>query len=213
MDSREQHTTGAHYTCEKDIMKIVRPTIINPFACKINAASTLENLLKIRDELGKIKVLDPACGSGNFLYIALRELKTLEIEILAKISENFKKYRIQDVYSVIRLKQFYGMDSNPFAVELAKVTLSIGKKIFNDQLISFIKKNQLSLDSEDRTLPFDDLDKNITADDALFCEWPKADVIIGNPPFLGGKYLRMERGDEYAEKVYKAFPDVIPIRY
>ncbi|MGE0087786.1 MAG: DNA methyltransferase [Desulfococcaceae bacterium] len=208
MDSREQHATGAHYTCEKDIMKIVRPAIINPFAEKINAASTLENLLKIREELGKIKVLDPACGSGNFLYIALRELKTLEIEILAKISENFKSYRIQDVYSVIRLKQFYGIDSNPFAVELAKVTLSIGKKIFNDQLISFIKKNQLSLDFEDRTLPFDDLDKNITANDALFCDWPKTDIIIGNPPFLGGKYLRTERGDEYAEKIYKAFPNV-----
>ncbi len=208
MDSKEQHATGAHYTCEKDIMKIVRPTIITPCIKKINRASTLENLLKAREDLGKIKVLDPACGSGNFLYIALRELKTLEIEILSKISENFRKYRIQDVYSVIRLKQFYGIDSNPFAVELAKVTLSIGKKIFNDQLISFIKKNQLSLDFEDRTLPFDDLDQNIVTDDALFCNWPKADVIIGNPPFLGGKYLRIERGDEYAEKVYKAFPDV-----
>ncbi|MEZ4526292.1 MAG: DNA methyltransferase [Desulfobacterales bacterium] len=208
MDSREQHATGAHYTCEKDIMKIVRPSIITPCIEKINKASTLENLLKAREELGRIKVLDPACGSGNFLYIALRELKTLEIEILKKISENFKSCRIQDIYSVIRLKQFYGIDSNPFAVELAKVTLSIGKKIFNDQLISFIKKNQLALEFEDRTLPFDDLDKNITADDALFCHWPKADVVIGNPPFLGGKYLRTERGDEYAEKVYKTFPDV-----
>ncbi len=208
MGSREQHATGAHYTYEKDIMKIVRPTIITHYIEKINKASTLENLLKIRDELGKIKVLDPACGSGNFLYIALRELKTLEIEILTKINENFKSYRIQDIYSVIRMKQFYGIDMNPFAVELAKVTLSIGKKIFNDRLISFIKKNQLSLDFEDRTLPFDDLDKNIVANDALFCEWPKADVIIGNPPFLGGKYLRTERGDEYAEKIYKAFPDV-----
>ncbi|MEZ4525374.1 MAG: DNA methyltransferase [Desulfobacterales bacterium] len=208
MDTREQHATGAHYTCEKDIMKIVRPAIITPFIEKINKASTLENLLKIRDELGKIKILDPACGSGNFLCIALRELKTLEIEILSKISENFKKYCIQDVYSVIRLKQFYGIDSNPFAAELAKVTLSIGKKICNDQLIFFAKKNQLSLESEDRTLPFDDLDKNIVTDDALFCKWPKADVVIGNPPFLGGRYLRTERGDEYAEKVYEAFPDV-----
>ena len=208
MDSTEQHATGAHYTYEKDIMKIVRPSIITPFAEKISKASTLDNLLQIREELGKIKVLDPACGSGNFLYIALRELKNLEIQVVAKISENFKKYRIQDIYSVIRLKQFYGMDSNPFAVELAKVTLSIGKKICNDMFLSFIKKNQLSLEFEDRTLPFDDLDKNIVTEDALFCQWPKADVIIGNPPFLGGKYLRTERGDEYAEKVYEAFPDV-----
>ncbi|OQY27561.1 MAG: hypothetical protein B6244_10300, partial [Candidatus Cloacimonetes bacterium 4572_55] len=66
----------------------------------------------------------------------------------------------------------------------------------------------MSLDFEDKTLPFENLDKNIIVDDALFCEWPKANFIIGNPPFLGGKHLRAERGDEYAEKIYAAFPNV-----
>ncbi|QTA82936.1 SAM-dependent methyltransferase [Desulfonema limicola] len=207
MDNIEKHAAGAHYTCETDIMKIIRPTIINPFLEKINKADTLENLLKIRDGLGKVKVLDPACGSGNFLYIALRELKKLELEILSKINENFSSYRIDNVYSIIQMKQFYGIDMNPFAVELAKVTLSFGKKIFNDMFLDFIKKTQLSLYFEDKTLPFDDLDSNIIVNDALFCDWQKTDFIIGNPPFLGGRYLRSERGDEYAEKVYKAYPD------
>ncbi|MDM8541499.1 N-6 DNA methylase [Desulfococcaceae bacterium HSG9] len=207
MDNIEKHATGAHYTYEKDIMKIIRPTIIQPLLEKIKKAKTLEKLLNLREELSKLSVLDPACGSGNFLYVALRELKNLELEILSKIQENFSRYQIQDVYSVIRMNQFYGIDMNPFAVELAKVTLSFGKKIFNDLFLEYIKKHQLSFYFEDKTLPFDDLDRNIVVNDALFCKWPEADFIIGNPPFLGGKYLRVERGDEYAEKIYAAFPD------
>ncbi len=207
MGSSEQHATGAHYTYEQDIMKIIRPTIIQPILAQIKQAKTLESLLNLREDLGKIKVLDPACGSGNFLYVALRELKNLELEILTKIQEKFSSYQIKNVYSVVQMKQFYGIDINQFAVELAKITLSFGKKIFNDLFLDYIKKHQLSFDFEDKTLPFDDLDKNIIADDALFCKWPKTDFIIGNPPFLGGKYLRVERGDEYAEKIYAAFPD------
>ncbi|HIE00103.1 MAG TPA: class I SAM-dependent DNA methyltransferase [Thiotrichaceae bacterium] len=206
MGSSEQHATGAHYTYEQDIMKIIRPTIIQPIIEQIKQAQTLEKLLKLREELGKIKVLDPACGSGNFLYVALRELKNLELEILSKIQKNFLSYHIQDVYSVVQMNQFYGIDINQFAVELAKVTLSFGKKIFNDLFLEYIKKHQLSFHFEDQTLPFDDLDNNIIANDALFCKWPSADFIIGNPPFLGGKYLRVERGDEYAEKIYASFP-------
>ena len=207
MDNKEQHATGAHYTYEKDIMKIVRPTIIQPFLEKINKTKTLENLLDLREELGSLKILDPACGSGNFLYIALRELKNLELEILSKINDNFSSYKIQNLYSVVKTIQFYGIDINPFAVELAKVTLSFGKKIFNDLFLNYIKNHQLSLGLIDKTLPFDDLDNNLIVEDALFSVWPEADIIIGNPPFLGGKYLREEHGDEYAEKIYKTFPD------
>ena len=93
--------------------------------------------------------------------------------------------------------QFYGMDTNPFAVELARVTLMIARKIAIDNL-------QLT----EPALPLDTLDNNIVCEDALFSEWVKADAIIGNPPFLGGKKLRIELGDEYTEKIYKAFPDV-----
>jgi len=207
MDNIEKHATGAHYTYEKDIMKIVRPTIMQPFFEKIKKASTLGSLKKLRKELGNIKILDPACGSGNFLYIALRELKNIELEILSKIQENFSSYKIQDIHSIVSLKQFYGMDMNPFAVELAKITLSFGKKIFNDMFKEFLNKRQLALRYIDKTLPFDDLDKNIIVQDALFCDWVKSDYIIGNPPFLGGKYLRTERGDDYAKKVYSAYTD------
>ena len=145
MDNIEQHDTGAHYTSEIDIMKIVRPTIIQPFLEKIYKANTLKNLVSLRKELGKLKILDPACGSGNFLYVALRELKNLELLILSKIQENFSSYHIHNVYSVIQTNKFYGIDMNPFAVELAKVTLSFGKKIFNNLFLEYIKNRQLSV--------------------------------------------------------------------
>lgn len=208
MDKPERHETGAHYTSETDIMKIVRPTIIQPYLERIKKTDTLEKLLAIRSELGQVKVLDPACGSGNFLYIALRELKNIELEILTKIEENYKTFITSDKISVISIRQFYGMDINSFAVELAKVTLSIGKKLFNNLFIEYIKNNHLSFQFVDSTLPFDNLDENIIVADSLFTEWVDTEFIIGNPPFLGGKYLREEKGDIYAEKIYKEFPKV-----
>ncbi|MBW4533425.1 MAG: hypothetical protein KME09_05760 [Pleurocapsa minor HA4230-MV1] len=89
------------------------------------------------------------------------------------------------------------MDINSFAVELARVTLTIAKKVAIDKL-----------DLTERELPLDTLDNNIVCQDALFSEWIKADAIIGNPPFLGGRELRKELGDEYTEKVYEQFKEV-----
>jgi hypothetical protein len=93
--------------------------------------------------------------------------------------------------------QFYGMDINPFAVELAKVTLTIAKKVAIDKL-----------NLTEQELPLDTLDNNIVCQDALFTPWVKANAIIGNPPFLGGKHMRLNLGDEYVEKVFKQFPNV-----
>ncbi|MFM6812839.1 MAG: DNA methyltransferase, partial [Dolichospermum sp.] len=93
--------------------------------------------------------------------------------------------------------QFYGMDTNPFAVELARVTLMIARKIAIDNL-------QLT----EPALPLDTLDHNILCQDALFSEWPQANAIIGNPPFLGGKNMRLNLGDKYIDRIFKHFPKV-----
>jgi len=90
------------------------------------------------------------------------------------------------------------MDTNAFAVELARVTLMIARKVAIDLC-----------DIHDQpALPLDTLDENIVCKDALFTEWVKADAIIGNPPFLGGKNLRMNLGDDYIDRVFARFPDV-----
>ena len=194
----ERHKHGMHYTSEVDIMKIVRPTISRYWEERIEAAGTIGELNALQLELQNYRVLDPACGSGNFLYLAYLELKRIERVLLDKISERRRGSSEQISMGFVTPLQFFGMDLNPFAVELARVTLMIARKIAID--------NFRILDQP--ALPLDSLDQNIICTDALFTEWVKADAIVGNPPFLGGKNMRMDLGDRYIDRVFKRFPEV-----
>lgn len=211
MGKAERHALGAHYTSETDIQKVILPTIIRPWRERIEAAKTLRDLLNLRQEMTEFKVLDPACGSGNFLYVAYREMKRLEAELIIKIQENFsdRATAALDTVSLIQTKQFYGMDIKPFAVELAKVTLMLGKKLAIDEGESLLYGTQTNLLIElDKPLPLDNLDKNIRCQDALFSEWEPVNAIVGNPPFLGGKHMRLTIGDEYVDRIFAKFPNL-----
>jgi hypothetical protein len=204
MDDKERKAFGAHFTSPSDIMKIVGPTIVEPWREQIENAKTLKRLVELRDRLNHFRVLDPACGSGNFLYIAYRELKRLE----ARLIERMQKFPSraepgQRMLSFLSVQNFYGLDILPFAVEIAKVTMMIGRKLAIDEL-----------HITEPALPLDNLDKHFLAADALLtpeglpAQWPKADVIIGNPPFLGAKRLKPERGADYVNSVRRVFGDV-----
>jgi SAM-dependent methyltransferase len=197
VDKKERHAKGIHYTSEGDIMKIVRPTISRYWEDKIEEANTVKELGKLQIELQGYRVLDPACGSGNFLYIAYQQLKRVERMLLEKIQSlnGFESQQME--MGLVTPLQFYGMDTNPFAVELARVTLMIARKIAIDDLCL-----------TEPALPLDTLDDNIVCEDALFGEWVKADAIIGNPPFLGGKHIRMNLNDEYVDRIFQRFPKV-----
>jgi len=196
-DKEKRHAHGIHFTSEVDIMQIVRPTISKYWEERIETANTIAELNRLQLELQSYRVLDPACGSGNFLYIAYQELKRIEQVLLDKIAQRRRSSRDQMTMGFVTPLQFYGMDINPFAVELARVTLMIGRKIAID-----------NLGLDELALPLDSLDKNIVCQDALFTEWIQADAIIGNPPFLGGKHIRIVLGDEYVDRVFQAFPEV-----
>ena len=196
-DSKERHARGMHFTSEVDIMKIVVPTITRYWEEKIDSASTIADLNALQLELQAYRVLDPACGSGNFLYLAYQELKRIEVMLLAKLATKQKMISQQVQMGLVTPNQFFGMDINPFAVELARVTLMIARKVAID-------KHNLS----EPALPLDVLDNNIVCQDALFSEWFEADAIIGNPPFLGGYRMRQELGDEQSEKIFNKFSDV-----
>ncbi|WP_254172853.1 DNA methyltransferase [Planktothrix pseudagardhii] len=197
VNKKDRHSYGIHYTSESDIMNIVRPTISQYWEERIEEANTLKKLYQLQVELLNYKVLDPACGSGNFLYIAYQELKRLEQLLIHKIMSK-KTTNIDQLHiSFVTPHQFYGMDLNPFAVELARVTLMIGRKVAIDKF-----------NLTESALPLDTLDNNIICKDALFSDWVKADAIIGNPPFLGGNKVRLELGDEYIEKVFDKFSNV-----
>ncbi|MCB8776874.1 N-6 DNA methylase [Planktothrix agardhii 1032] len=197
VNKKDRHSYGIHYTSESDIMNIVRPTISQYWEERIEGANTLKQLYQLQLDLLNYKVLDPACGSGNFLYIAYQELKRIEQLLIDKIMSKKTTNIDQLQISFVTPHQFYGMDLNPFAVELARVTLMIARKVAIDKF-----------NLTENSLPLDTLDDNIVCKDALFNDWVKADAIIGNPPFLGGKKLRQELGDNYAEKVYQQFPEV-----
>jgi SAM-dependent methyltransferase len=155
-------------------MKVVRPTLVEPFQARIEAATTLAELGAIEGELLALRVLDPACGSGNFLYLAYRAIRKLEKRLQEREDELRRGNVTPMRLAFVSPHQFYGIDINPFAVEIAKATLMLARKLAANEL-----------GDERQVLPLDDLDANFTAGDALEVEWPRAAVIIGNPPYLG----------------------------
>ena len=210
MDKDERHELGAHYTSEIDIKKIVDPVIVQPWRQKIDEVldnhdpkereKTAEALKALHIELTNYKVLDPACGSGNFLFIAYKEIKLIEKEILRHfklIADNKTSWNYSVNCRYVSTKQFFGIDLNPYAVELAKVTLMIAKEMS-------IKE---AMDKQE-TLPLDNLDNNIICGDALFTAWPDCDVIIGNPPFQARSKMLSEFGGEYMNKLWDAYPEM-----
>jgi hypothetical protein len=209
MDDAERHASGAHYTAHDDIMRVVGPTIVEPWRKRIQGASSLKDLTELRKELFAYRVLDPACGSGNFLYVAFRELYRLDTELLSRMREFPSTAGKLSWNGGISAVNFYGIDINPFAVELAKVTINIAKKIaFEERKAqAFALAGQVEMDV-DPSLPLDNLDQNIVCADALFTKWPEVDAIVGNPPFLGGTKIREEFGATYLQTLRDAFPDV-----
>jgi len=219
----ERRAYGQHFTSHVDIMKIVGPTIVRPWRELIADAKSIKRLLELRQRLTHLTVLDPACGSGNFLYIAYREMKRLEKSIFERISELSTKEETQKLIGFVTASQFYGIEINPLGVELAKVTMMIGRKLAIDEL-----------NMPERPLPLDNLDRNFICGDALIqsesmgltgansnwrrpilnegkpvlSKWPKADVIIGNPPFNGAKKIKPDLGPDYANAIRDAYPGV-----
>ncbi len=203
MDAEARHAYGAHYTSPVDIMKIVGPTIVEPWRTQIEKAKSLGALKKLLARIENFHVLDPACGSGNFLYIAYRELKRLEARIYERMGEYASIKSEQRPFGFVTARNFHGLDINPFAVELAKVTMMLAHKLAIDEL--HIKE---------AALPLDNLDANFRVGDALILEdgsrtpWPASDVVVGNPPFLGTKLLKPTFGTDYVKRLRKAYPEV-----
>jgi len=214
LDTKERHKLGAHYTHEIDIKKIVVPVIVQPWLQKIENAETLLDLYLLLIELSNFKVLDPSCGSGNFLFIAFKEMKLLEKTILLQIREQSTKpadakklVKFLTDYKYVTTNQLYGYDVEPFAVELAKVTLVIAKELI-------WLENREDFDNKDKPLPLDNLEKNIVCTDALIDDhgrqkkWFEVDAIIGNPPFQARSKMLGMFGTEYINKLWNAYPEL-----
>ena len=193
-----QHALGAHYTHEVDIQKVVKPTIVEPWRERIDEARTHADVRRLQHELMNYVVLDPACGSGNFLYTAYRELRRIERRLHARerelrLEEGRGRSDQGALAAFFPLTNIIGIDIDAFAVSLARVTLWMGHKLAVDEL-----------ELDEATLPLADL-SGIRVADALRVPWPKASVIVGNPPFHGDRNLRGLLGDSYVEWLKSEF--------
>lgn len=157
------------------------------------------------ERLAHIKVLDPACGSGNFLYVTLQKIKDLEKEVLIYAGDN----QLGSFLPQVSPLQFYGIEINPYAFELAQTTLWIG-------YLQWIQANGFGVPVEPILRKMDNF-KNMDAildlsdpDNPKEPEWPEADFIVGNPPFLGDKMMRRELGDRYVNDLRGLYSGRIP---
>lgn len=187
---------GAHYTHEADIMKIVTPTIVRPWRDRIASVKTVSEGVTVLDELCAFRVLDPACGCGNFLYVAYRELRALEYELkqkIATIAAETGTPKPPGPLPYVPLTNFYGLDIERVAIMIARVVMWMGHR----QVMDLYGEAEPSLPLI--SLP------GIRSADALATEWPEVEAIIGNPPFLGSQLLRASLGGKYLEWLDREF--------
>ncbi len=264
LDPRERHALGAHYTPRAYVERLVLPTVIEPLRQSwsfVQAAALLlanegkdkEAVAEIRAfhrRLTELKVLDPACGSGNFLYVTLEHMKRLEGEVLNQLHEfGHGQAMLETEGFAVDPHQFLGLEINPRAAAIAELVLWIGYLQWHFRTRgaglppSPILRDFHNIECRDAVLAWDDVQfvmdaagravsrwdgrtmkqHPVTGEDVpderaqvplerylnpRRAEWPEADVVVGNPPFIGNKRMRFALGDGYVEALRGAWQEV-----
>ena len=223
LDPGKRAQLGAHYTDRDKIMLLVEPVVVRPWLAewaveKAEIAAELEraDAAKSRsarrqrrneaerryrtflDRLRAFTVLDPACGSGNFLYLALQALKDLE----HRVQLEAEALDFQRAFPGIGPANVKGIEINPYAAELARVSVWIGE-------IQWMRRNGFSESHNPILKPLETIEcrNAILTSDGKEPDWPEADVVIGNPPFLGNRKIRRELGDADADTLPAVYAD------
>ena len=214
LDASKRAHLGAHYTSAGDIMLVVEPVVMAPLrreweSVQQEAGNFLSDgyedaararLGGFQQRLFEAEVLDPACGSGNFLYLALRSLLDLEREVI----DFAAMHGWPGLMPTVKPDQMLGLEVNPYATELARTALWIG-------YIQWHQNNGFPYDHSPILTPLVSIQM---VDSILACdgvgnpqepEWPAAEFIIGNPPFLGVRLLRANLGDEYVDALFDLY--------
>ncbi|WP_018234415.1 class I SAM-dependent DNA methyltransferase [Thioalkalivibrio thiocyanodenitrificans] len=266
LDPRERHKLGAHYTPRAYVERLIMPALIDPLreqwrAIQVAAETWLQQgkpekaLKELRDfhlQLCNTRVLDPACGSGNFLYVALEHMKRLEGEVLNLIRDLSGGQMGMDAEGfTVDPHQFLGIEINPRAAAIAEIVLWIGylqwhyriqgrlelpepilrdfKNIENrDALIEYDGREEARDEQGNPITLWDgvsykkspttgELIPDETARMPVYryhnprkAEWPEAEYIIGNPPFIGKGRIREALGDGYVDAVRSVYSDKVP---
>lgn len=263
LNPRERHKLGAHYTPRAYVERLVLPTIIEPLRAEwadVQAAALTykqqgkerEAVAEIRSfhhQLCQTRVLDPACGSGNFLYVTLEHMKRLEGEVLEVLGSLVKSGSFELEGLTVDPHQFLGMEINPRAAKIAEMVLWIGYLQWHFRTYGKVNppepvlRDFKNIENRDALIAFDAVElvidasgKPLTRWDGITTktspitgeaipdesaqveqyryinprktEWPQADYIVGNPPFIGASTMRRALGDGYVDAVRRTWPEV-----
>jgi type II restriction/modification system DNA methylase subunit YeeA len=230
LDPSKRSQLGAHYTDKASILRVVEPVVIAPLRREFESlkATVLQYmeasvpapvrrrkateqpaaaLRAFLERLRNVRVLDPACGSGNFLYVTLQALKDLEKEVILWGALTIRTAQIE--LPGVGPQVVRGIEINPYATELARVTIWIGE-------IQWMIANGFGYRTNPILAPLETvecrdavLDRSI-ADLPRKAAWPDAEFVVGNPPFLGGKKLRATLGDDYVTDLFRAYDGEVP---
>ena len=226
LDPDKRTQLGAHYTDRDKIMRIVDPVIVRPLlaeweSTKADIEAAIERagkagspsartkahdkakgiLRTFLERLRTFTVLDPACGSGNFLYLALHALKDIE----HRVHFEAEAMGLERGFPAVGPANVKGIEINPYAAELARVSVWIGE-------IQWMRRNGFSEERDPILKPLDNIECRdaILAPDGNESEWPQADVVIGNPPFLGDRVMRGGLGHDYTERLRRIYIGSVP---
>ena len=201
MEPAERRAQGAHYTTEKNILKVIEPLFMDDLSAEFarlksrRGSRRRADLRRFQEKLGQLRFFDPACGCGNFLIIAYRELRLLEIEVIREIQAGTSTGS-QDVLDVgflsrVDVDQFYGIEIGEFPVRIAETALWMMDHIMNNRLSLEFGRTYARIPL--RTSP------HVVHADALEIDWSdvlpaeQCSYVLGNPPFGGAKYQTTEQ--------------------
>ena len=200
MDKDERRAQGAHYTTEKNILKVIEPLFLDALRAEFHHLKSrrdsrrIPEMIAFQQRLGELRFFDPACGCGNFLIIAYRELRTLEIEMLKEIRPRGQLDVLAELLSVVDVDQFYGIELGEFPAHIAEVALWMMDHLMNNRL-------SLEFGQTYARIPLEK-SPHIWHGDALETDWNdllpsgECSYVLGNPPFVGAKFQSIAQREQ-----------------
>ncbi|MGH6736286.1 MAG: class I SAM-dependent DNA methyltransferase [Methyloceanibacter sp.] len=234
LDKEERKRLGAHYTPRAYVERLVVATIIEPLRVEwANVQATAERLRKekrgkdalavvkaFHDKLCDTRVLDPACGTGNFLYVSMELMKRLEGEVLESLLDLGGQEALSSLERhTVDPHQFLGLELNPRAAAIAELVIWLGYLQWHFRTKGSapsepILRDFRNIEVKDAVLTWEGwpvpqiIEGKVTYPKARQPDWPEAEFIIGNPPFIGNKRLKARLGSEYVKALRSAYPAV-----
>ena len=200
MNPEERRKGGSHYTSEANIMKVIKPLFLDDLTKEFETINSRKDNHRIKElerfqiKLSNLKFLDPACGAGNFLIIAYREIRRLELKIIEEIHDKRKQLLDVSILSKVDVDQFFGIEINEFSARIAEVALWMMDHIMNNELSKNYGLAYTRIPLKNHP--------NIANTDALEIDWneilpsSECSYIFGNPPYGGAKYQTEKQRDQ-----------------